>query len=48
MFQITAQMLVFMYGFGATIAATQLMAQELAIVKSTVQPTLRQFLRAKK
>ena len=48
MFQTTAQMLVFMYGFGVTTRDIRPMVQELVTVKSTVQPTLRQFLRAKK
>ena len=48
MFQTTVQMLVFMSGFGATIRATRPTVRELAIVKSTVQPTLRQFHQAKK
>ena len=48
MFQTTAQMLVFMYGFGVTTRDIRPMVQELATVKSTAQPTRQQFPQAKK
>ena len=48
MFQTTAQMLVFMYGFGVTTRDIRPMGAVLVTVKLTVQPTRQQFLRAKK